>query len=130
MPRGKGRPAVAPWDVRVEGGKRARVQREVMILCGRETIKPERAYGAPDFVLEVLSPSTRRKDEYLKTYKYCSAGVREYWMIDPEKRRIVVHDFEDNDQICIYGFEDVVPIRIWDGACKIDFKDMLEFLEG
>ena len=60
-------------------------------------------YGAPDFVAEVLSKSTRRKDIGVKTYKYANAGVREYWMIDPKDMKVIVYTFAQNDDAEDYG---------------------------
>ena len=76
-----------------------------------------------------LSPSTRKKDMGLKLKKYISARVREYWMIDPDKKKVVVYDLEHNELPVIYGFEDQVPVQIFDGKCQIDFSEIYSYIE-
>ena len=64
----------------------------------------------------------------LKLYKYANAGVREYWMIDPDKKTIVVYDLEHEELPVIYGFEDSIPVKVWEGACVIDFKEISDYV--
>ena len=71
--------------------------------------------------MEVLSPSTRRKDMTLKQQKYAEAGVREYWIIDPREEKIIVYDYEHDFLIHLYSFQDRVPVGIWENPCEIDF---------
>ena len=103
-----------------------------MVIYSRVTIsfkaryKTGRVFGAPDLVREVLSPSTRRKDMQLKMYKYAGAGVREYWMADPEKKLIVQYDLEHLGIPAIYNFQSVIPGLIWDSVCRIDLGEMEE----
>ena len=80
-------PGIAPIDVQLDRDNRTMVQPDVVIVCDRDKITNKVIYGAPDFVLEILSSSTRRKDMFVKAQKYCNAGVKEYWMVDPEKRK-------------------------------------------
>ena len=75
---------ISPLDVQLDCDNRTMVQPDVMLLCEKEKTQEKRVYGAPDFILEVISPSTRRKDCFLKLQKYMNAGVREYWILDPE----------------------------------------------
>lgn len=78
--------------------------------------------GAPDWIIEIVSPSSRQMDYYRKLYKYQNAGVREYWIIDKEKGRIVVHQFE-KEVGEEYTFEDVIPVGIYEDF-SIDFKEI------
>ncbi len=118
-------PFIAPVDVQLDCDDRTIVEPDVMILCDDTKDIRKRIYGAPDFVAEVLSPSTRRKDMLLKLHKYGEAGVREYWMIDPEHGRIMVYQFESDDAtLDLYSFEDEVPVGIYDGKCRIDFAPL------
>ncbi|MCD7954366.1 MAG: Uma2 family endonuclease, partial [Lachnospiraceae bacterium] len=80
-----------------------------------------RVYGAPDLVVEILSPSTMRRDRSLKLTKYKRAGVREYWMIDPDYKKVYVYDFEKSESYKIYEFTDAVPVGIYGGDCVVDF---------
>ena len=84
-------------------------------------------------VVEVLSPSTRKKDMTIKLDKYANAGVREYWVIDPKKESVVVYEFNEEEefemQIHIYTFEHQVQVGIWDGECVVDFAEINAYLE-
>jgi Uma2 family endonuclease len=93
----------APMDVQLCCDQRTMVQPDVFVVCDRDKIKGFGIYGAPDFVLEILSKATRKKDMTTKLQKYLEAGVREYWIIDPCKEILITYDFSDEDFIpCVY----------------------------
>jgi hypothetical protein len=104
------------------------VQPDVVILCHEEKLKRWGIYGAPDFVLEVVSPSSRRKDNIKKMGKYMNAGVREYWILDPYHQRLVVYFFESELCPMIYGLDKPVPVGIYDGALEITFTHIAEWI--
>ena len=125
--------AYAPLDVQLDRDRRTMVQPDVLVVCDRTKFQRGLIYGAPDFVVEILSPSTRRKDSFRKLSKYADAGVREYWLVDPEKRTVVVYDLEHEKWPVVYGFDHAVPVMIFDGKCQIDFAEIsryTEFLSG
>ena len=114
----------APVDVQLDRDERTMVQPDVIIVCDESKNIGRCIYGAPDFVLEVLSDSSRRIDHVLKREKYCHAGCREYWIVDIEKQIVLVQDFEHDEYDLRYSFDDMIPIRISDGKCVIDFADI------
>ena len=64
-----------------------------------------------------------------KGYTYAQiedAGVREYWLVDPDKKKVIVYDLEKVEIPVIYGFTDQVPVRIFDGKCVVDFSLIYE----
>ncbi len=122
-------PLIAPADVQLDRDEKTIVQPDVMIVCDRSKILRQRVFGAPDFIVEVLSPSTRKKDMNLKMMKYSAAGVREYWLVDPDSRQVVVYDLEHDGIPVIYSFADRVPVLVWGGECRIDFSDAAELLD-
>ena len=77
--------------------------------------------GAPDWIIEIVSPSSRRMDYYIKLFKYRTAGVREYWIVDSDKNRITVYNFESEDTI-EYSFSDIVASGIYP-ELSIDFNE-------
>lgn len=119
-------PFMAPADVQLDEDDKTMVQPDVFIVCDRSKITKTHTIGAPDFIAEILSPSTWRKDLYTKLAKYADAGVREYWLIDPETLKIMVYDIDDNTMAHLYTFQDQVPVSIFDGDCKIDFPKIYE----
>ncbi len=112
----------APVDVQLDRDNRTMVEPDVLILCDRRQIEKWGIAGAPDFVLEVLSPGTRHKDYMIKLQKYQAAGVKEYWMINPEKERAMVYDFTQNDWPEVYPLSGEAPVGIYDGKLKIDLE--------
>ncbi|MBO5497041.1 MAG: Uma2 family endonuclease, partial [Oscillospiraceae bacterium] len=56
-------------------------------------------------------------------------GVREYWMIDPQKKLVIQYDLEHIEFPTLYGFEDQVPVLVWEGKCKVNFKEMMENMQ-
>ena len=113
---------VAPLDVQLDMDDRTMVQPDVIIECSKDKRTPVRIIGAPDFVLEVLSDSSRSKDVIIKTEKYMSAGCREYWIVDPINETVIVYDFENERYPLNYTFEDKVPVNIYGGELAIDFS--------
>ena len=119
-------PFISPADIQLDCDDKTIVQPDVFVVCDRSKIRMARLFGNPDFVVEILSPSTRKKDMNIKTEKYRLAGVREYWIVDPDRRKIIVYLFGDDPDVFIYGFDDQVPVSIYDGKCLIDFKEISE----
>ena len=73
--------------------------------------------------MEVLSKSTKKKDMFIKLNKYLNAGVREYWMVDPDKKTVMIYDFE-HDDYRLASFSEKIPVAVLDGECVIDFADL------
>ncbi len=115
---------LSPFDVQLDRDNKTMVEPDLMVICKRENILMRCCYGAPDLAIEILSPSSRRKDMILKTHKYEHAGVREYWIIDPDKRQVIVYDFVHEKYPMIFGFEDRIPVGIWEGDLEVDFKEI------
>ena len=114
---------LSPFDVRLDRDEFTMVQPDLVIFCHDFDIQMKRYEGAPDLAVEILSPSTRSKDMILKLYKYQNAGVREYWIVDPQKRTVTVHYFEAEDYDPEkYRFDEKIPVHISGGTCTIDFS--------
>lgn len=114
----------APLDVQLDCDNRTMVQPDVIVLCDHSKRRRFGIFGAPDLLIEILSPSTRKKDLGIKFIKYENAGVREYWIIDPEQEKVLVYDFSKEVYPVIYGFQSKVPVGIFDGKCVIDFNEI------
>ena len=111
----------APCDVQLDCDERTMVQPDVLVYCDENKLTAKRGVGAPDLCIEILSPSTRIKDQLLKRYKYERAGVREFWIVDPESEQVTVCDFEHGGEKR-YTFEDRVPVGICGEAHAVDFS--------
>ena len=128
--KGKCIPFIAPTDVQLDCDNHTMVQPDVLIVCDRSKINRLRVFGAPDFVLEVLSPSTKNKDVLIKSNKYINAGVKEYWMVDPMKKTIMTYDNRKPDdlEMKMYTFEDKIPMMLYEGDLVIDFKEIADYI--
>ncbi|MDO4804002.1 MAG: Uma2 family endonuclease [Lachnospiraceae bacterium] len=116
----------APSDVRLDNDQWTMVQPDLFITCNNKDNDHRRTNGAPDFIIEILSPSNRYHDTFRKLNKYRNARVREYWIVDPEKLTITVYDLEHDQQPVTYAFTDTVPIGISKGECSVDFARIYE----
>lgn len=122
-------PFIAPADVQLDCDDRTMVQPDVFILCKRDKLKRSGIYGAPDFVLEILSGSTRKKDMTVKLMKYMEAGVREYWVIDPEKKLLIVYIGEEEGIPRIYPLQGDVGMNLYDGKLCIDLNEINNLID-
>lgn len=114
---------IAPCDVRLDCDNKTMVQPDIFLICHPYDLEAKALDGAPDLTLEILSPSTRAKDMLLKLHKYQNAGVKEYWIVDPDHNTVLVYDLRSDDFYPEkYDFDAVIPIHISDGKCSIDFS--------
>ena len=91
---------IAPFDVQLFNDDRTCVQPDILVLCNRDRLRPERLSGVPDLVVEIASPSNWRMDAVMNRQKYLEAGVREYWIVFPEDKKILVYRFEGQESRC------------------------------
>lgn len=93
------------------------VQPDLIVVCDRSKIGEKNIIGAPDLVIEVLSPSTTKNDRLIKYKNYEKAGVREYWIVDPYHMSVEVYELNKNsfDRTGIYLKEDNVNVGILEG---------------
>ena len=127
-------PFVSPVDVQLDRDNRTILQPDVMIVCDRSKITYTRIFGAPDFVMEVLSPATKTKDMLIKSAKYKHAGVREYWMVDPRQELTIKmlflkadEEYPDGDtQVEVISFDDPVPVSVLGGELSICFREIAD----
>ena len=115
----------APFAVNLDADDRDWVEPDISVICDKNKLTDRGCSGAPDLIVEVVSPSSRRMDYNIKNGLYVSAGVREYWIVDPEKERTTVYHYEADDAPTIYTFSQAVPVGIF--AClSINIAQLLE----
>jgi Uma2 family endonuclease len=117
----------SPIDVQLDCDDKTMLEPDVVVVCDRDKIKEFGIYGAPDFILEVISKPTRHKDMTVKLGKYQSAGVREYWIIDPYKEVLITYDLTDEDYIPnVHPMTGSATVLITDGELDIDLEPIAE----
>jgi len=95
------------------------VEPDLSVVCDSDKLDKHGCRGAPDLVVEILSPSTRRHDRFVKLGLYQRAGVREYWIVDPEYKSIQVFTQDEDGSLKIhedYGREDVAKVNVLNGC--------------
>lgn len=103
---------IAPFAVFLNEDDKNYVEPDISVICDRNKLTDKGCIGAPDWVIEIVSAGSKRMDYSIKLFKYRTAGVREYWIADPEKNRITVHDLEHED-MNEYSFADIIKAGIY-----------------
>ena len=122
----------APTDVQLDMDDRTIVVPDLIVLCDLKKLRKKLVYGAPDMVVEILSSSTQSRDMLWKNQKYQFAGVREYWIVNPDEKKIIVNLFTEPKGAFvsrIYDFEEKIPVAISEGKCEIDFSEIKRKME-
>lgn len=110
---------VSPFAVYINDDEYNYVEPDVVVVCDSNKLDDRGCHGAPDWIIEVVSPASQRMDYELKLFKYRTAGVREYWIVDPKTETVFVHDFENNEMET-YKFSDMIPVSLYQGKNEED----------
>lgn len=113
----------SPFDVILSENPLILVQPDIMIVCDKKKLDGNRCNGAPDFIIEIVSPSNPSDDYIKKAYYYKNYGVREYWIVDPGRKAVTVNYFEKDLLHIPYSFESVIKVHIYDDLL-IDFSEI------
>lgn len=105
------------------------VEPDVTVVCDRDKLDRRGCNGAPEWVIEIVSPSSIKMDYERKKKLYQESGVEEYWIVDLEKEQVKVYRFSENDQGRDYSFEDTVKVGIYNDL-EFDLHMLKEYLEG
>ena len=97
------------------------VEPDISVICDPSKLDEKGCHGAPDWIIEIVSESSRRMDYMIKLFKYRSAGVKEYWIVDQKKQQTIVYNFE-HDTMEEYAFKEEIPVGIYN-----EFSIMMEF---
>jgi len=109
-------------DVRLHKDEDTVFQPDIIVVCDQSKISKKGCKGAPDFIAEILSPSTERRDRITKFKAYRQAGVLEYWIIDPDERIVTAYRLIDGNYAAeAYSNTDTAPVQTLPG-CEIDLS--------
>ena len=117
----------APFDVKLSDKPLTIVQPDIMVICDKDKLDGKRCNGAPDFIIEIVSPNNPADDYIRKLYYYKNAGVREYWIVDSRRKTVIVNYFEGNMLDIHYSFDSTIKVNIYDDLF-INFSDITELL--
>ena len=115
----------APFAVNLDYDKRDWVEPDVSVICDKNKLTERGCTGAPDLIIEVVSLSSRKMDYSIKNGLYASSGVREYWIVDPDRERTMVFFFEEDAAPTIYAFDQTIPVGIFKNL-SITIRNLLQ----
>ena len=125
----KGKPCKvypSPFSVRLTKNEESIFEPDIVVVCDESKFNDRGCDGAPDLIIEILSPSTARMDKKLKYQKYQQAGVREYWIVDQERNLLEVNILVGERYIMtIYDETDTVPVTVLEG-CEINLTEVFD----
>lgn len=109
----------SPFAVFLNADDNLYLEPDISVICDKDKLTDDGCKGAPDWIIEIVSSSSRAMDYNKKLFKYRTAGVREYWIVDPMKQQITVYNFE-HDTFEEYSFSDKIKAGIYEDF-EIDF---------
>ena len=112
----------APFAVFLNADDKTYVEPDISVICDKNKLTDKGCNGSPDWIIEIVSPSSKYMDYFTKLFKYRSAGVKEYWIVDLEKQIIIVYNFE-NEAVNNYTFSDKINVGIYEDF-EIDFSQI------
>lgn len=114
----------APFAVDLEANDRTWVEPDVSVICDKNKLTDRGCKGAPDFVIEITSPSSQSRDYLKKLWLYRKSNVKEYWIVNPRTESVIVYYFFE-DSSASYSFSDIIPVGIYRGQLSICIMDLL-----
>ncbi len=114
---------LAPFAVFLDEDETTYVEPDISVICDTSKLNDKGCNGAPDWIIEIVSPSSKYMDYFTKLFKYRNTGVKEYWIVDPIKNQIITYYFED-ETMEQYTFFDKVKVSIYNDL-KIDFSQII-----
>ena len=114
----------APFAVNLNADDSTYVEPDLSIICDKKKLTDRGCTGAPDFIIEVVSPSSRKMDYATKNALYSDAGVREYWIVDPLKNFTTIYRYEEGFAPTIFPFNATIQVGIYKDL-KITISELL-----
>lgn len=105
---------IAPFAVFLNKDDINYVEPGISVVCDSAKLDDKGCHGALDWIIEIVSPGNRPMDYFTKLFKYRTAGVREYWIVDPMRKQILVYRFEQ-EIMEQYSFGEDIPAGIYEG---------------
>ena len=114
----------APFAVNLNADDKIWVEPDISVICDKDKLSERGCKGAPDWIIEIVSPGSPKNDYTIKLFKYRTAGVREYWIVNPMKKAVQAYVFEGEEDSDLFSFDDEIPVYIFDGL-TIKISDLL-----
>mgnify|MGYP003094061938 FL=1 len=115
----------APFAVNLDAEDKDWVEPDISVICDTSKLDDRGCNGAPDLVVEVVSPSSRKMDYFRKNALYSESGVLEYWIVDPDRKRTTIYRYQHDDVPVIVPFAEEAHVGIFPGLA-INIADLLK----
>ena len=116
---------LAPFAVFLNEDDRTYVEPDISVICDPDKLNEKGCNGAPDWIIEVVSPSSQRMDYMTKLFKYRTAGVKEYWIVNPATETVQTYCFGETEDSGQYSFKEEIPVSIYLGF-KVNIAELLK----
>ena len=123
--KGKCEVYAAPFAVYLDERSNTYVEPDISVICDPDKLDDRGCKGAPDWIIEIVSPASKKMDYLLKLLKYRFAGVKEYWIVDPEKERTTIYYYEQDEAPMISLFTQTIQSGIYEGL-EINISELLK----
>ncbi len=114
----------APFAVNLDADDKNWVEPDISVICDSNKLTDRGCSGAPDWIIEITSPSTQSHDYLKKLWLYQKSNVREYWIVNPAAKSVTVYDFEHGASAG-YSFNDEIPVALYNASLKICVADLI-----
>lgn len=115
----------SPFAVFLNEDDKTYVEPDITVVCDPNKLNDKGCIGAPDWIIEVVSPNSQSIDYFIKLFKYRNSGVREYWIVNPMRKTVQVYGFEGTEHSCQYSFDDTIKVCIYEDF-EIKVSDFLK----
>lgn len=114
----------APFAVKLNEDMKTIVEPDISVICDHDKLTDRGCTGAPDWIIEIVSPGNSSHDYIRKLNLYADTGVREYWIVDPMKQTVFVYYLEEtNFEVSSYTFQDKIKVNIYEDLL-INFQEI------
>ena len=113
---------IAPYAVFLNEDDKNYVEPDISVICDKNKLDDRGCNGAPDWIIEIVSPSSQRMDYFVKLFKYKTAGVREYWIVNPSKQTVQVYSFEGDENSMQFSFDEEISVGIYADLISVRFR--------
>lgn len=127
--KGKCRIVPAPFGVYIKKDIHNYVMPDISLICDEEKLERKGCKGAPDLVIEIVSPSSRKMDYIRKLALYKESGVREYWIVDPKSSQVTIYGLEHGDMPVQCSFSEPIKVGVYDDL-YLDLANLHGTLDG
>lgn len=117
----------APFAVNLDANDKVWIEPDLSVICNKNKLTDRGCNGAPDWIIEIASPGSIRTDYSVKLFKYRTAGVREYWIVNPMQKTVLTYSFDGQEDAGYFSFDEEICANVLEHF-KVKVNDLLNDL--